>query len=76
MYTTISTTANPCEQRQHELSLKLDAEARYNRELVECLRRWLVFSVAVHSPDGSATHKQMIEQRLREAREATARVLA
>jgi hypothetical protein len=64
------------EQRSKVLALKLDAETRYNRELVECLRRWLVFSVAIHSPDGSATHKQLIEQRLREAREATARVLA
>jgi len=65
-----------CEERAKVLSLKLDAENRYNRELVECLRRWLVFSVAVHSPDGSVKHKQMVEERLREAREATARVLA
>ena len=65
-----------CEQRLTTLSLKLEAENRYNRELVECLRRWLVFSVAIHSPDGSPKHKQMIEERLREARESTARVLS
>ena len=67
---------NPCEQRLNTLALKLEAENHYNRELVECLRRWLVFSVALHSPDGSRMHKQLIEERLREAREATARVLA
>jgi hypothetical protein len=65
-----------CEERAQVLSLKLEAENRYNRELVECLRRWLVFSVAIHSPDGSVKHKQMVEERLREARDATARVLA
>jgi len=65
-----------CEERAKVLSLKLEAENRYNRELVECLRHWLVFSVALHSPDGSRMHKQLIEERLREAREATARVLA
>ncbi len=67
---------NNCEQHAKVLALKLEAEARYNRELVECLRRWLIFSVAVHSPDGSRRHRQMVEERLREAREATARVLA
>jgi hypothetical protein len=67
---------NSCEQRAKVLALKLEAEARYNRELIECLRHWLVFSVAIHSPDGSTAHQQLIEERLREAREATARVLA
>ncbi len=67
---------NNCEQRAKVLALKLEAESRYNRELVECLRHWLVYSVAAHSPDGSQHHRQIVEERLREARDATARVLA
>lgn len=55
--------------------LKLQASQRMNQSLVEALRRWLLYKVALMSPDGTPQHRQLIEQRLREATATTALVL-